>query len=179
MRPPRALLRGARTTPVPKASGKTSWPGRNLRLSGFGVLSVWMNIVRSGPEGRRQCAPAAWVRSRRERRTRQAGWPGNAHPGDAPATKTDEIRSTRDNRRADAADSSCAAKAGEKTRTKHPDLGFEQCWAKDVLRRCDGGTRSPFAALIPRSQTRSARSSPRLGHRRPSLATPGRTCRSW
>ena len=35
-----------RTRPVPNSSSNTVWPGRNFRLSWFGVAAVWMNSER-------------------------------------------------------------------------------------------------------------------------------------
>lgn len=37
------------TNGVGNSGGKTGWFGRNLRASGLGVFSVWMNILRVPP----------------------------------------------------------------------------------------------------------------------------------
>jgi hypothetical protein len=46
------------TNGVLRLSGTTRWFGRNLRASAFGVLSVWMKILRLPPTakfGKRRC----------------------------------------------------------------------------------------------------------------------------
>ena len=53
-------LVGSRASKVP--SGMTTRPGRNFRVAGFGVASVWMNMVVSSSDAGSR--PAERVRSR-------------------------------------------------------------------------------------------------------------------